>query len=753
MKVENSSGREYYLQRSKDNFIAKWCSTVTPSRIDLDGTTVEAFGDADKSNYIYLIFEGTTYCLWAKDPSNFEFLAETSLHITDRGRPRSDAKVGSAATPTRVVERSPKFQMGKDEEPPTREDLDAVLLHLPRVREQVETRAGDPDAAEGLYSEAFSSAVRKVVKAFSQHRFMFPFNYQPWMDDARKIEEDSELLAKADLETLRKLIVVHWRQDYWDYDHTHWESIAANGHLVALLDRLQEIAADIEPTSDTADTYDDVEESSTPSSEFEQNAEVEGWPTVGELMEGFERIREKITPQQMTMLQVNYYSGGRASTMRELAAASGYGDYKIANIQYGGLAKRLYKAIGYPAPQSRNSSNTYWVLGIGEFVDRREFGLEMQCVMRPTVAKALEKLGMVEKLDVVPLMEEALDESDGEIVDVNGSNSGPGAATPCEGTQPALEDLVGAFERIRDRITPQQKAMLVLNYVARSRGVTLWELSQVYGSDILDPKIGWSIYRDFARMVYREMRYSDEDFEALKSSFWDLLLAEARPADGEMVGNYGVVLVMRPEVAEALERLEIVDKIETASPGKNPFIAEAPKYIDVEEWHSAYAFETDPEGTPLPTGPHKRNTQMTLSQVGVVARWHAELREAVRQERASRKDEDYDPRSSMLEGTIKKMLTHFEASNVFVDVDVDEVGPSADHLISNPDQLTEADVMTLRKLLSYYLFKSGQPISHLGFFFEHDGYWSKLALDGPLVRILRIFGQIHREISGKTLVP
>ncbi|HMO79561.1 MAG TPA: DUF6508 domain-containing protein [Pyrinomonadaceae bacterium] len=247
MKVENSSGREYYLQRSKDNFMAKWCSIVTPSRIDLDGTTVEAFGDVEKSNYIYLVFEETTYCLWAKDPRNFEFLEETSLRITDRGRPRSGTKKASNDQPPRVVGRSPKIQMGKEDELPTREDLEAVLLHLPRLREQVEARAGDPDAAEGLYSETFSSAVRKVVKALFQHRFMFPFNYQPWMDEARKLEENHELLAQADLETLRKLVVVHWRQDYWDYDHTHWESVAANWHLVKLVERLREIAEVMEP--------------------------------------------------------------------------------------------------------------------------------------------------------------------------------------------------------------------------------------------------------------------------------------------------------------------------------------------------------------------------------------------------------------------------------------------------------------------------------------------------------------------------
>jgi hypothetical protein len=246
MKVANSTGREYYLQRSKDNRIAQWCTKAEPAQIEIDGAPVEAYGNREKSDWIYLRYEGTAYCLWAKNPRDFEFLDETSLRITDRGRPRSKTEETESAQP-RVAGKSPKFQMGKEEEPPTREDLDAVLIHLPQLRDLVEARTSDPDAGEGLYSEEFSAAVRKVVKAFFQHRFMFPFNYQPWMEEARNLEENRELLAKADLDTLRKLVVVHWRQDYWDYDNAHWEFIASNGHLVALLDRLKEIAETMEP--------------------------------------------------------------------------------------------------------------------------------------------------------------------------------------------------------------------------------------------------------------------------------------------------------------------------------------------------------------------------------------------------------------------------------------------------------------------------------------------------------------------------
>lgn len=118
-------------------------------------------------------------------------------------------------------------------------------------------------------------------------------------------------------------------------------------------------------------------------------------PSVSECIQGFERILDKINPQQMMMLQAHYHSGGRAATMRELATAAGYPDFKMANLQYGNLAKRLYQAIDYPKPKSPRSGKEYWILGLGDFVGRQDFGLEMQCVMRPEIAEALERMGIV----------------------------------------------------------------------------------------------------------------------------------------------------------------------------------------------------------------------------------------------------------------------------------------------------------------------------------------------------------------------
>lgn len=187
--------------------------------------------------------------------------------------------------------------IGSEDEPPTREDIEAVVRYLPALREQFAVREGDPAFEEGVYSLAFTTAVRQIVRCLFEHKFMFPFNYQPWAENARRLTEDDELLRQSDLGTIRKLLVVHWRQDYWDDENSHWEFIAAN-------------------------------------------------------------------------------------------------DYKIVNMQYGLLAKRLLKNMARPAPLW-HGKDPVWILSLGEMVNRSHFGLEMHLVMRSEVAKALEELEMV----------------------------------------------------------------------------------------------------------------------------------------------------------------------------------------------------------------------------------------------------------------------------------------------------------------------------------------------------------------------
>lgn len=718
MKVKNPSGREYYIQRAKDDRMANWCSRVTPVILEFDGERAEAYADPERSDWIYIRFNGTTYCNWAKQAGGFDLLNESSLQITDQGRAyrkRMQVEGDDHDDDDGAETKRPRA----DNEPASlnREDLEAVASYLPELRDAVDTRMNDRDVKEYEYSPEFSSLVRKVVKEFHSRQFMYAFDYMAWMEEAHRLTEDHEAVASIDLETLRKLLVVHWRQDYWDHDHVHWEWLAANGHLVPILERMQELATEMEPSSTSTKSkfvWDD-EDAEGFDIRMPENADENTWPTVEELMAGFDRIRDKITPQQLKMLQVNYQSGGRAVTMRELAKATGYDDYKIANIQYGGLAKKLYKAIGYPAPKSTKSENTYWVLGLGEFIDRGEFGLEMQCVMRPEVAEALERLELVDKIYLEPTDEE---------LDV------PNAAYGWE-----IDDL---SEILPDDDADVQDFIVYHNPDAMGPLEPSDDFGVVTNRGVGSAKIGdrvWLITGEgnprkyfLAKWFYIDEFASGEDdgfkhaitgvegqnfdpFVEIEQGEWFTQLKQDQ-------GNFafGFSRINTPGAVEALEAIAGIA-----------------------------------ENSPTPDRPESGDP-MSLSQVRAVADWHDTLRAEVRQEREKRKDESYDPRTGMLEATVKKMFANFEALGVFVELDEGAVGTIGSYYRENPDELTEADLPTLRMLLTYYLHKSGQTIGGPGYFDGHTGYWSDLATNGPLLRILRIFGQIHREVSAKTIV-
>lgn len=728
MKVKNPSGREYYIQRAKDDRMANWCSRVTPVILEFDGVQAEAYADPDRSDWIYIRFNETTYCNWAKKEGGFDLLTETTLRISDPGRTyQKRDKTERSETDDADRDEGSSIEMHTEDRSLRREDLDAVVSLLPALREAVAARADDPEANIHEYSTEFTQVVRKVVDNFHKRRFMYAFDYMSWMDEAERLTNDRGALATADLESLRKLLVVHWRKDYWDNDHTHWEWIAATGHLIAVLERMQELANQMEFSQ------------KPPKSKFvwdDENAEgmdvrvpddvdaADVWPTVEELMAGFDRIRDKITPQQMIMLQVNYYSGGRAATMRELATASGYGDYKIANIQYGGLAKRLYKAIGYPAPRSRNSDNTYWVLGLGEFIDRSDFGLEMQCVMLPEVAKALERLGIVEKTESI--CEELLDPQEIEIEEL----AEPNSVYAWE-----VDDLTEVLSESGSEIN---------DFIVYHNPHTMGPMSDNPAFEVLTNK---------------------SVSGAKKGDRVWLITAEGSPRQFSLACWFYI-----DEFQSGEE--EGFKHCVSGSEGKNfsPFVPIEPTdwFTQLKQDQGNFAFGFSKIKTPgaveglealahlvtdnLSFGTPDETTAMTLSQIEAVAGWHTTLRDAVRQERENRKDESYDPQSSMLEGTVKKMLSHFEGMNVFVEFDIGRIGTYGWHYAANPDDLTEANLMQLRMLLSYYVINSGQAIGSPGFFEENNGYWSELALNGPLLRILRIFGQIHNEVSAKTLV-
>jgi hypothetical protein len=113
------------------------------------------------------------------------------------------------------------------------------------------------------------------------------------------------------------------------------------------------------------------------------------FPTADEYRAAFGTCRDEMTLNHLLLLQRHYHSPGRTATARELADKIGYSDWRGVNLQYGLLAKRLCEVLGVEI-----DGESVYILA----TFRREAGVkdgELQFVMRPQLAEALEALGWV----------------------------------------------------------------------------------------------------------------------------------------------------------------------------------------------------------------------------------------------------------------------------------------------------------------------------------------------------------------------
>ncbi len=65
------------------------------------------------------------------------------------------------------------------------------------------------------------------------------FNWTEWQETAQEYVEQPEKIKSADAETIQKLFTTHFRKE--QFCEGHLATMFANGHIVALLRRLEEI--------------------------------------------------------------------------------------------------------------------------------------------------------------------------------------------------------------------------------------------------------------------------------------------------------------------------------------------------------------------------------------------------------------------------------------------------------------------------------------------------------------------------------
>lgn len=84
-----------------------------------------------------------------------------------------------------------------------------------------------------------SEAVTEFVEALYENGWVEPFDWGAWQDTAARYVVSPDMVAQADVDTIRKLLTTHARQDR--FCDGHLVAMIECGHIAACLRRLREL--------------------------------------------------------------------------------------------------------------------------------------------------------------------------------------------------------------------------------------------------------------------------------------------------------------------------------------------------------------------------------------------------------------------------------------------------------------------------------------------------------------------------------
>lgn len=131
------------------------------------------------------------------------------------------------------------------EKEPTREDLLAVAAMLSAIQ-RVESRPHEwrggarADGTLQMPYVEYAPEVSALISAMYTRNITIVFDWGAWQNEARRFL-DADVLARASLEEVRRLLTLHVRKDR--FVDGHLGGMVQCGHIAALLRRLGELVA------------------------------------------------------------------------------------------------------------------------------------------------------------------------------------------------------------------------------------------------------------------------------------------------------------------------------------------------------------------------------------------------------------------------------------------------------------------------------------------------------------------------------
>lgn len=122
----------------------------------------------------------------------------------------------------------------------TKQNIDAVLAAKSMFQNggtDLYKRRNEPLSANPY---VYSDDLKRFMSILRNEGFVAPsFDWAGWRNEAQRYIDDPDTLESADLATIQKLLTTHVRLDR--FNGGHFAEMIENGHIQAILDRLEEI--------------------------------------------------------------------------------------------------------------------------------------------------------------------------------------------------------------------------------------------------------------------------------------------------------------------------------------------------------------------------------------------------------------------------------------------------------------------------------------------------------------------------------
>jgi O-acetyl-ADP-ribose deacetylase len=121
----------------------------------------------------------------------------------------------------------------------TKENINKIIRYIPYFEDK-DNKFYSISKTDIIYPYLYSKEVYSFERSLYDANIVIAFDWGEWQPEAEKIYNNFDLLANADLDTIRKLLTLHIRKER--FYSGHLANMIKSGHILNILRRLKEIS-------------------------------------------------------------------------------------------------------------------------------------------------------------------------------------------------------------------------------------------------------------------------------------------------------------------------------------------------------------------------------------------------------------------------------------------------------------------------------------------------------------------------------